>query len=190
VFVMSYPPDSVAIVRAVNEIGVGESVKIFGGGMVGLQFTPIMTNLGSSLNGIVNYNSWVPGIKYPGIEDFFKRYTAKAVEAKVDPLGFYLPPFNYAIGQMLEQAVAATKSLDHKRLADYLRKNEMQTIVGPIKYGPDGEWANARVVQAQFRGVTDKDTEQFRQVGKQVVLYPPQNKTGDIIAPFEKARGK
>jgi len=190
VFVMSYPPDSVAIVRAVNEIGVGESVKIFGGGMVGLQFTPIMTNLGSSLNGIVNYNSWVPGIKYPGIEDFFKRYTAKAVEAKVDPLGFYLPPFNYAIGQMLEQAVAATKSLDHKRLADYLRKNEMKTIVGPIKYGPDGEWANARVVQAQFRGVVDKDTEQFRQVGKQVVLYPPQNKTGDIIAPFEKARGK
>src|SRR3954462_8302722 len=73
VFVMSYPNDSVAIVRAVNEIGVGDSVKIFGGGMVGLQFTPIMTNLGSSLNGIVNYNSFVPGIKYPGIDDFLKR---------------------------------------------------------------------------------------------------------------------
>ena len=172
VFVMSYPNDSVAIVRAVNEIGVGDSVKIFGGGMVGLQFTPIMTNLGSSLNGIVNYNSYVPGIKYPGIEDFLKRYAAKAAEAKVDPLGFYLPPFNYAIGQMLEQAISATKSLDHKRLADYLRKNEMKTIVGPIRYGPDGEWANARVVQAQFRGVTDKDMEQFRQAGKQVVLYP------------------
>jgi branched-chain amino acid transport system substrate-binding protein len=189
VFVMSYPPDSVAIVRAVNEIGVGDSVKIFGGGMVGLQFTPIMTNLGSSLNGIVNYNSFVPGIKYPGIDDFLKRYAAKAAEAKVDPLGFYLPPFNYAIGQMYEQAINATKSLDHKRLADYLRKNEMQTIVGPIKYGPDGEWANARVVQAQFRGVTDKNTDQFREVGKQIVLYPPQYKTGDVIAPFEKARG-
>jgi branched-chain amino acid transport system substrate-binding protein len=189
VFVMSYPNDSVAIVRAVNEIGVGDSVKIFGGGMVGLQFTPIMTNLGSSLNGIVNYNSYVPGIKYPGIEDFLKRYAAKAAEAKVDPLGFYLPPFNYAIGQMLEQAIGATKSLDHKRLADYLRKNEMKTIVGPIKYGPDGEWANARVVQAQFRGVTDKNMDQFRQAGKQVVIYPGEYKTGDVIAPFEKARG-
>src|SRR6185295_6803336 len=81
VFVMSYPPDSVAIIRAVNEIGVGDSVKIFGGGMVGLQFTPIMTNLGSSLNGIVNYTSFVPGIKYPGIDDFLKRYAAKAAEA-------------------------------------------------------------------------------------------------------------
>jgi branched-chain amino acid transport system substrate-binding protein len=190
VFVMSYPNDSVAIVRAVNEIGVGDSVKIFGGGMVGLQFTPIMQSLGSSLNGIVNYNSYVPGINYPGIEDFLKRYAKKAAEEKVDPLGFYLPPFNYAIGQMLEQAVNGTKSIDQKKLAEYLHTHEMQTIVGPIKYGPDGEWANARVVQAQFRGVVDKDMEQFRQAGRQVVIYPPQYKTGDVVAPFEKARGK
>jgi len=190
VYVMSYPNDSVAIVRAVNEIGVGDSVKIFGGGMVGLQFTPVMESLGSSLNGIVNYNSYVPGIKYPGIEEFLQRYSKKAVEAKVDPLGFYLPPFNYAIGQMLEQAITATKSLDHKVLADYLHKNEMKTIVGPIRYGPDGEWANPRVVQMQFRGVVDKNVEQFRDPKKYVILFPDQFKTGDVIAPFEKARGK
>ena len=188
VFVMSYPNDSVAIVRAVNEIGVGESVKMFGGGMVGLQFTPIMASLGSMLNGIVNYNSYVPGMKYPGIEDFLSRYAKKAVEAKVDPLGFYLPPFNYAIGQMYEQAIKATKSLNHKVLADFLHKNEMKTIVGPIRYGPDGEWKNARVVQAQFRGIVDKDVDQFRQPGKQVVLYPDQYKTGNVMAPFEKIR--
>jgi branched-chain amino acid transport system substrate-binding protein len=180
----------VAIVRAVNEIGVGDSVKLFGGGMVGLQFTPIMESLGSSLNGIVNYNSWVPGIKYDGIEEFLARYAKKAAEAKVDPLGFYLPPFNYAIGQMIEQAVTATKSLDHKVLADYIRKNEMKTIVGPIRYGPDGEWANPRVVQAQYRGVVDKNVQQFRDPKKFVVLFPDQFKTGELIAPFEKARGK
>jgi branched-chain amino acid transport system substrate-binding protein len=188
VFVMSYPNDSVAIVRAVNEIGVGSSVKLFGGGMVGLQFTPIMTNLGSSLNGITNYNSYVPGVKYPGIEEFLQRYAKKAVEAKVDPLGFYLPPFNYAIGQMLEQAINATKSIEHKKLAEYLRKNEMKTIVGPIRFDKDGEWANPRVLQAQFRGVKDKDVEQFRDPKKQVVIYPDQYKTGDVVVPFEKAR--
>jgi branched-chain amino acid transport system substrate-binding protein len=188
VFVMSYPNDSVAIMRAVNEIGVGSSVKIFGGGMVGLQFTPIMTSLGSLLNGVLNYNSYVPGMKYPGIEDFLERYSKKAAEAKVDPLGFYLPPFNYAIGQMLEQAVGATKSLDHKRLADYFRKNEVKTIVGPIRWDKNGEWASPRVVQAQFRGVVDKDMEQFRKAGKQIVVYPDEYKTGDVITPFEKAR--
>ena len=188
VFVMSYPNDSVAIMRAVNEIGVGSSVQIFGGGMVGLQFTPIMTSLGSLLNGVLNYNSYVPGMKYPGIDEFLANYAKKAAEAKVDPLGFYLPPFNYAIGQMLEQAVNGTKSLEHPKLAEYLRKNEMKTVVGPIRYDKMGEWANPRVVQAQFRGVVDKDMEQFRKPGKQVVIYPDEYKTGDVIVPFEKAR--
>src|SRR3954449_7247711 len=188
VFVMSYPNDSVAIIRAVNEIGVGSQVQIFGGGMVGLQFTPIMSSLGSLLNGVLNYNSYVPGMKYPGIDDFLKRYAQKAAEAKVDPLGFYLPPFNYAIGQILEQAVSATKSIDDRTLAKWLHSNEVKTIVGPIRWGKDGEWAQARVVQAQFRGVKDKDIEQFRQPGRQVVVYPEDYKTGDVITPFEKAR--
>jgi branched-chain amino acid transport system substrate-binding protein len=89
---------------------------------------------------------------------------------------------------MLEQAVNGTKSLEHKRLAEYLRKNEMKTIVGPIRFDKAGEWANPRVVQAQFRGVVDKDIEQFRKPGKQVVIYPDEYKTGEVIAPFEKAR--
>ena len=188
VYCMSYPNDSVAIIRAVNEIGVGSQVQMFGGGMVGLQFTPIMTSLGSLLNGVTNYNSYVPGMKYPGIEDFLARYAKRAQEAKVDPLGFYLPPFNYAIGQILEQAINATKSFEHKALAGWLRKNEVKTIVGPIRWDKNGEWANPRVVQAQFRGVIDKDLEQFRKPGKQVVIYPDEYKTGEAITPFDKAR--
>jgi branched-chain amino acid transport system substrate-binding protein len=30
--------------------------------------------------------------------------------------------------------------------------------------------------------------DQFRQPGRQVVLFPEQYRTGDVIAPFEKAR--
>jgi branched-chain amino acid transport system substrate-binding protein len=189
VFVCSYPNDSVAIVRAVNEIGVGPTVKLFGGGMVGLQFTPVMESLGSSLNGIVNYNSYVPGMKYPGIEEFLQRYAKKAAEAKVDPLGFYLPPFNYAIGQILEQAIAATRSLDQKLLARHLHGHEFNTIVGPISWGADGERARPAVPMIQFRNVADKNVEQFRQTGKQVILHPPQFKSGDPVVPYEKARG-
>ena len=76
VFICSYPAESVAIVRAVNEIGVGPTVKIFGGGMVGLQFTPIMEALGPLLNGFVNYNSYVPEktMDNPAVREFLKRY--------------------------------------------------------------------------------------------------------------------
>ncbi|MSQ55386.1 MAG: branched-chain amino acid ABC transporter substrate-binding protein [Betaproteobacteria bacterium] len=189
VFICSYPAESAAIVRAVAEIGVGPTVKIIGGGMVGLQFAPIMEALGPLLNGFVNYNSYVPEktMENPAVKAFLERYSVRAKQEKVDPLGFYLPPFNYAIGQMYEQAINATKSLDHKVLADYIRKNEMKTMVGSIKYDTVGEWTTPRVVMAQFRGIKGKDLEQFRQPGKQVIIAPASLKSGDLL-PFDKAR--
>ena len=51
-------------------------------------------------------------------------------------------------------------------------------------------WALALRHPDRWRGVADKNMEQFRQPGKQVVLYPAPYKTGDVVAPFEKARGK
>jgi branched-chain amino acid transport system substrate-binding protein len=190
VYVLSYPGDTAAIVRAVNEIGVGDSVKIFGGGMVGLQYAPLLESLGSGLNGIVNYNSYVPEktMIYPGVQSFLERYAKKAAEEKVDPLGFYLPPFAYATGQMTEQAVNGTKSLDQKKIAQYLHTHEMQTIVGPIRYNAIGERAVSGVLMTQLRGVADHNVEQFRSPGHQVILEPVRLKTGELIAPFEKAR--
>ncbi|MDP2330015.1 MAG: amino acid ABC transporter substrate-binding protein [Reyranella sp.] len=190
VFVCSYPPDSVGLLRAVNEIGVGDSVKLFGGGMVGLQFAAVMESMGSLLNGVVNYNSYLPekSMEFPGSKDFFPKYQQRAVAAKVDPLGYYLAPFGYAMGQLVEQAVAGTKSLDPKKMAAFLHANEMSTIVGPIAFSPDGERKESATLMAQFRGVVDKNIEQFRTPGKQVILFPEKWKTGDLIQPFEKAR--
>jgi branched-chain amino acid transport system substrate-binding protein len=189
VFVASYPSDSTAIIRAVNEIGVGDSVKLFGGGMVGLQYASILESLGSQLNGVVNYHVWAPekSMDFPGIREFLTRYQAKAKQAGVDPLGFYLPPYDYAIGEMLAQAVTATHSLDHKLLAKYIREHEMKTIVGSIRYGPTGEWSNPRMIYVQFRGVTDKNLDQFRSAGKQVVVAPDAFKTGEVL-PFGEVR--
>jgi branched-chain amino acid transport system substrate-binding protein len=188
IFVACYPSEAVAFMRSVNEIGLGSQTVLFGGGMVGLQFTPIMKTLGSLLNGVTNYNTWVPGVKYPGIEDFFKRYSERAIAAKVDPLGFYIAPFNYSTGQQLEAAINATKSFEDRKIADYLRKNEMQTIVGPVSFNANGERAKSAVFQAQFRGVKNDDVEQFKQLGKQIVVWPDSLKQGNLITPFDAAR--
>ncbi len=192
VYVASYPPDSAAILRAVNEIGVGDNVKIFGGAMVGLQFASVMQNLGSLLNGVVNYNSWLPepSMNFPGTKEFLEKYQKRAVEAKVDPLGFYLPPYGYAMGQLIEQAVNATKSLDDKTLAKYLRENTHQTIVGPITFSPDGEWKESATVEAQFHNIKDKNIDQFRSPGKQVIVFPDRLKTGDLVTPFAAAHNE
>jgi branched-chain amino acid transport system substrate-binding protein len=190
VYVASYPPDSAGILRAVNEIGIGDNVKVFGGGMVGLQFGAVMENMGSLLNGVVNYNTWLPeqSMYNEGTKAFFDTYTKRAVEAKVDPLGYYLAPFGYASGQMIEQAVKAVGSLDQKALAKYLRENEHKTIVGPIAFSADGERKETATLQAQFRGVVDKNIEQFRKPGTQVILFPAKLKSGELVSPFEAAR--
>lgn len=190
VYVCSYPGESVGIVRSANEIGVGESVKLFGGGMVGLQFAPIMESMGSQLNGIVNYNPYVPekSLDFPGLKEFLARYTVKAKAEKIDPLGFYLPPFSYSIGQVLEHAITETKGLDQKTLGKYIRDNEHKTIVGTVRYQRSGEWAEGRALMIQFKDVKDKDIEQFRQVGRQVILAPDKYKSGDLKFPFEQAR--
>jgi branched-chain amino acid transport system substrate-binding protein len=190
VYVASYPPDSTGILRAVNEIGIGDNVKVFGGGMVGLQFGAVMENMGSLLNGVVNYNTWLPekSMYFEGTREFFDKYTKRAAEAKIDPLGYYLAPFGYASGQLIEQAIKAVGSLDQKALAKYLRENTHKTIVGPIAFSPDGERKETAVLQAQFRGVVDKNMEQFRSSGKQVILFPENLKSGELVAPFEAAR--
>src|SRR5258706_10326627 len=190
VYVASYPPDSAGILRAVNEIGIGDSVKVFGGGMVGLQFGAVMENLGSLLNGVVNYNTWLPepSMYNEGTKDFFETYTKRAVAAKVDPLGYYLAPFGYGSGQMIEQGIKAVGLLDQKALAKYLRENTHKTIVGPIAFAADGERKESATLQAQFRGVVDKNIEQFRSSGKQVILFPEKLKSGDLVSPFEAAR--
>src|SRR5215510_11138926 len=76
VFVASYPPDTVGMVLAAHEVGLRP--KMFGGGMVGLQFAAILTKIGPKLNGIVNYDFWVPEptLKFQGIDDFLKKYQA------------------------------------------------------------------------------------------------------------------
>ncbi len=188
VFVGSYPPDTVGIIRAASEVGL--DTKMFGGGMVGLQATAIKTQLGPLLNGIVNYDFWLPVGPYasPEAKAFLAKYQSRVGESGVDALGYYLPPFAYADLQVVGEAVTATGGTDQKKLADYLRSHTFHTIVGDIRFGPNGEWAEPRVLEVQFHDIKGHDTEQFRTLGTQTVLYPPALKSGDLRYPYTSAR--
>jgi branched-chain amino acid transport system substrate-binding protein len=189
VFIASYPPDSVGMLRAAHEVKL--EPKIMGGGMVGLMFTSIMTSMGPQLNGIVNYDFWAPEPTFmavPGVKEFFKEYQPRAEKEKVDTLGYYLPPYSYALLQVLGQAVEATKGLDQQKIADYIRKTEFNTIVGKIKFGKNGEWAHGRTLMVQYQKIDGSGTEQFRKPGKKVVLYPDEFKSGNIIYPYAAAK--
>jgi branched-chain amino acid transport system substrate-binding protein len=181
------PGQSIAIVRAINEVGL--KAKIVGGGMTGLQTTDAEGLLGEQLNGFVNFNVWLPAPKmqYPGVMDFIKRYQERAPAAGVDPIGYYAAPWAYAELQVLGQAVEATKSTAGDKLGRYMHETTFKTIVGDVKFAESGEWAQPRMLAAQFQHVKGDDIEQFKGTDKVVVISPAEYKSGTLL-PFDDAR--
>ena len=188
VIVCSYPPDSVGMVRAVNEVGF--KPKMIGGAMVGLQSTAIKARLGPLLNGWINYDYWlpVPKMEFPGVKDLMTRYQERAAAEGVDPLGYYMAPWSYAQLQVVRQAVEGTKGLDDTKLGDYMRANTFKTVVGDVKFGSQGEWAQSRVLQVQFQNVKTNDLAQFKDISTQVVVAPVEYVSGKLMYPYEKAQ--
>lgn len=190
VFVASYPLDSVGMIQAATESGL--KAQMFGGAMVGPQFAVFMQKLGTKLERVVNFHLYVPGptMKFPGIEEFLKTYQARAKDAGTDPLGYYQPPYAYAAMQVLEQAVKTTGTLDDGKLADYIHKNEFDTIVGKLRFDAKGEWATPRLLMMQYQNLDGSGLDQYRTPGKQVILYPPQYKDGDLKYPFAEGHSQ
>jgi len=188
VVVCSYPLSSVGIVLAVNEMNY--KPKMIGGAMVGLQATVFKQKLGSKMNGIVNYETFVPSEKMMApAAAFFKTYQSKAGAEGVDPLGYYLGGWGYAYVDALGQAVEGTKSLDDNKIADYFRKSTFKTIMGDWSYGPGGEWTKSGMMQVQYHNVKDgNDLDQWRGMAVQTVLTPPDLATGKVVYPYEKAK--
>jgi branched-chain amino acid transport system substrate-binding protein len=188
VVICSYPTDSAGMVKAVNEVGF--KPKMIGGGMVGLQATVFKTQLGPLLNGFVNYDVWlpIPQMNTPGVAEFMRKYQARAPAEGVDPLGYYVAPWGYAQLQVLQQAVAATKSLDDDKLADYMRTATFKTVVGDVRFGANGEWTQSRVLQVQFQNIRGNAVDQFRDISTQVVVTPMEYVTGKVIYPYEAAK--
>ena len=188
VFVAAYPPDTVGIVRAANEIRL--TPKMFGGAFIGLLVTPIKAALGPLMNGIVNNEVFLPApsLIFPGTRELLDKYHTIALREHIDPVGWAFPPLGYSAGQVLAQAVEGTHSLDQVTLAAYLRSHTFKTVVGDISFGKDGEWAKSRVFFTQFQHVTTNSPDQFKDTSHEVIVWPDQYKGGSMIYPYAQAK--
>jgi branched-chain amino acid transport system substrate-binding protein len=188
VVVCSYPLSSAGIVMSANELNF--TPKMLGGAMIGLQATVLKNKLKSKLNGIVNYETWVPSPKLLApAADFFQKYQERAKAEGVDPLGSSLGGWSYAYFQVLGEAVEGAKSVNDDKVADYLRSHEFHTIMADVRFGSNGEWTKSRMMQVQYHNITDAaGLETWRGMSYQTVLTPADQKTGDVIYPYEKAK--
>jgi branched-chain amino acid transport system substrate-binding protein len=158
--------------------------------MDGLQSSAIKSELGPLLNGWINFDFRlpVPKLQSDAARELMKRYQARAPTEAVDALGYYMGPWSYAQLQVLQQAVVATQSLDDTKLGDYIRNNTFKTVVGAIWFGTHGELAQSRLLQVQFQNIKSKDIAQFKDMSTQVVVWPPEYASGDLVYPYEKAK--
>ena len=79
-----------------------------------------------------------PYLNNPGAAEFVKLFNERAAKAGLPYTGVETQAAaSYSAWQVLDAAVTATKSLDDKVLADWLRKNKVDTIQGKLRFdGP------------------------------------------------------
>jgi branched-chain amino acid transport system substrate-binding protein len=187
-FFCSYLNDSVALLRALDEGRL--QPKIVGGAMIGPQNGSIKAQLGPLLNGIVNYEYWlpVPKMLYAGVETMIAEYQSLARAGTADPLGYYVAPQAYAQMQIVEQAITGTNSLDDAKLATFTRDNSFETVLGNVKFGAGGGWSASRVLQVQYQNIRNTGLADFKDVSTQAVVWPADLASGTLIYPYSKAK--
>jgi branched-chain amino acid transport system substrate-binding protein len=95
-FLCSYLNDSVGLVRALAKSDLNP--VLVGGAMIGPQSTAVQSQLGPALNGMVNYEYWLPTptMNFPGVSRLIATYQERAKGTPADALGYYVAPFAYA----------------------------------------------------------------------------------------------
>jgi branched-chain amino acid transport system substrate-binding protein len=187
-FLCSYLQDTIELVRALHTHPF--QPKMVGAAMIGPQNAQVKSELGPLLNGIVNYEYWVPApsLAFEGVAELLETYRSRSEGSDLDALGHYMAPLAYAQMQVVAQAVESTRSLDDAVLSEFTRGAVFSTVMGEVTFGTRGEWTRPRVLQVQFQGITGHDLDQFRDGSRQVVVAPQEVASGSLIYPFAKAR--
>lgn len=114
---------------------------------------------------LTNFEAHPPFTDDPAIGRFVKTYAERAAEAKIPYTVVDLQSaIMYAAWQVLEAAVTATKSIDDKTIAAWLKKSEVKTLFGTLRWnGP----------QNYVEGSDLYKVKQLQQ-GKWAVVHPTQ----------------
>lgn len=99
----------------------------------------------------------------PKAAEFIKTYHERAAKANFPDTSVEVQAAaSFTAWQILEAAVTATRSLDDKVIADWLKKNRVETIQGSLRFDGPSNYGD--------------DLMRIKQVqnGKWVVVYPPE----------------
>jgi len=158
VWIGSIGPESIQLLEAMNKIDYRPKLQFH------LYPTPgplAQSPLASNVLTVTTFEQHAPFTNQPGAGEIIKIYNERAGKANLPDTAFELQAANAVTGwQILEAGVKGSNSLDDRKIADWLKANKIDTLVGKLRFdGPnnDGDDLN-RIKQLQN--------------GKWVVIHP------------------
>jgi branched-chain amino acid transport system substrate-binding protein len=109
-----------------------------------------------------------------GAADFVKLYSERAVAAKLPDTSVETQAAaSFTAWQILETGVTEAKTLEDKKIADWLKKNRVDTIQGKLRFDGTGNFGDDLMRIKQVQG------------GKWTVVWPKEFTSGGakLIAP-------
>jgi branched-chain amino acid transport system substrate-binding protein len=159
----TFLPDAEGIVRAAKAANVNAKLFAFSVGPVEPEFN---SGLGSAANDILGTTLWFPTLPTAGNAAFVKTFHAKFGR---DP--DYHAAMAYGTIQALAAAVRSAGSLDQTKIRDAFLKLNIQTVAGNFRLNSTGMQLGYQAYVLQWQN------------GKQVLVWPSNVATGNVILP-------
>jgi branched-chain amino acid transport system substrate-binding protein len=162
VFALPTPPDGMTMVKQMKELDYTPKMAL----LIRAPDAPIWSkNLGKDGDYVLLAPGWHYGVKAPGVKELNDAYVKK-VGRPADPIAGPA----YAAVQILAAAVTKANALDRDKIRDAVAATDMTTVVGPVKFRPDG----TGIVQAVFVQWIN---------GKQELVWPKESATAPLAYP-------
>jgi len=156
------PPDGMTMVKQMKELSYTPKMMI----LVRAPDPPIWSkNLGKDGDFVLLAPGWHNAVKAPGVKEL-NAANEKRIGRPADPL---TGPA-YACLQIAAAAIGRAGSLDRDKVRDAIAATDMTTVVGPVKFRPDG----TGIVNAVFIQWLN---------GKQELVWPKESATAPLAYP-------
>src|SRR2546423_2878993 len=163
VFALPTPPDGMTMIKQMKELSYAPKLTFF----IRAPDPPVGTKtLGKDGDYVMLAPGWHHAMKAPGVKELNDAHQAK-FGRPADPI---TGP-GYACVQILAAAIARAGAVDHEKVRDAIAATDMTTVIGPVKFRPDGTGIVKGGLFAQWVN------------GKQELVWPKEFATAPLAYP-------
>jgi branched-chain amino acid transport system substrate-binding protein len=162
VFALPTPPDGMTMVKQMKELGYTPKLAF----LIRAPDPPVWSkNLGKDGDYVVLAPGWHHAVKAPGVKELNEAHQKK-IGRPADPIAGPA----YACVQILAAALSRAGAPDREKVRDAIAATDMTTVIGPVKFRPDG----TGIVQSVFVQWLN---------GKQELVWPKESATAPLAYP-------